>query len=231
MPFPIIPADPFPDVPSFPGVPLLARSAIILDREIVSLIPQPAQDPLPQPPKTAPVWGVFTTDGTKQVITPDSVYDFDYRGEYRISDYPTQQGGFATYNKVYQPFETYVRLTKGKTTADRQQFLKDCEAVLASLDLYTIITPERSYLGCNCTRMEVSRKGVQGAFFVEVDLYFRQVLQVTPQYSTTAAATQNAQVPAAQPVTNLGAVQPAAIPSDVNNMLGDTVFATVGPRT
>lgn len=221
MPFPIIPAPPFPDVPSFPGVPLLARSAIILTREVLSLIPQPAVDPLPQPPKVAPVWGVFTADGTKQVINPDSVYDFDWRGEYRVSDYPTQQGSFATYNKVYQPFETYVRLTKGKTTSERQQFLKDCETVLAALDLYTIITPERSYIGCNCTRMEVSRKGVQGAFFVEVDLYFRQVLQVAPQYATTAAATQNAQVPAAQPVTNLGAVQPASTSLSFDKILDD----------
>jgi hypothetical protein len=39
-------------------------------------------------------------DATIKVIDADSVLDFGYRNEYEVSDYPTQDGGFAAYNKV-----------------------------------------------------------------------------------------------------------------------------------
>lgn len=206
---PILPVSLFPDVPNFPGVPQLARlpfvppgvgqvlnasstsllasSTSILasftgGSQLAALLGDTFDDALP-------TWGVFDSDGA-QVIEPDSIVDFDYRKEYRISDFPIEQGNFASYNKVLVPFDAAVRMRQGGSLADRTQFLLDCETVVDSFDLYDILTPEKRYTTVNCVRMEVSRKGSEGAFVVEVDLFFRLIQQTSAQYSTSTPSAQ-----------------------------------------
>lgn len=207
----------FPTVPMLPGVPQLARPIGALAASLPTLIRTLFAPAMPgvlfHATKSAPVWGIFDSTGA-QVIKPDSIMDFSYRAEHRVSDFPIQQGQFASYNKVKVPYEAGVRMVKGSSLADRTQFENDCETVNDSLALYTIITPEKTYVGVNSIRLEFLRKEVRGAFFVEAEMYLRQIQQVTPQYSSTtaaAASTANAFNPAAVPQQNLGLVQPAAI--------------------
>jgi hypothetical protein len=83
---------------------------------------------------------------------------------------------------------------------------------VASLDTFTIITPERTYLNMNPFRHEVNRVERKGAFFIETEMYFRQINSTDAQYSTSNAAaanTQNASQPSAIPPASLGNVQPA----------------------
>jgi hypothetical protein len=198
----------FPNVPNLPGVPQLARSLLGL-----AYLPAPTlgtQAPIQtlfQATLAAPVWGVFDASGN-QAIAQDSMRSFDYREEWAIADFPIQAGGFASYDKVTRPFDNSVILVKGGSAADRTTFLGQCEAVSASLDLYSIFTPEKQYLGVNCTRFEFSRRETKGAFFLEVELYFRAIAQVSATYSNTAASTQSASAPGALPVLNGGAVLP-----------------------
>jgi hypothetical protein len=212
----IIPKLPFPDVPNLPGVPLLARAALSAIIDVTSIIniarvfaTQAPVDVLFQATKARPVWGVFNADGTR-AIAADNVMAFDYRAEWSVSNFPVQSGQFASYNKVVHPFDTSVILTKGGSEADRTAFLLACQNVAASLNLYTILTPEQQYQNCNVTRMEMSRKDVKGAFFVVVELFFTQIVQVDAQYSsngTQGTSTANASTPAAVPPVNNGNVQ------------------------
>lgn len=212
----IIPKLPFPLVPDLPGVPLLARTAnqaIINATTVINIArafrTQAPADVLFHAAKAAPVWGVFDANGNR-VIDADNVMSFDYRGEYSVSNFPVQNEAFASYNKVRHPFDTAIRMTKGKTQAERTTFLNQCQAVADSLDLFTILTPEKPYLGCNVTRMEMYRKEVKGAFFVEVELVFTQIQQVDAQYNINgvqATSTANARMPPAVPPINQGNVQ------------------------
>ncbi len=212
----IIPKSPFPDVPNLPGVPLLARAALSVIIDVTSVINiarvfavQAPVDVLFQATKAAPVWGVFNQQG-QRVIDADNVMAFDYRNEWSISDFPVQSGAFASYNKVQHPFDTSVILTKGGSQADRTAFLLQCETVARGLDLFNILTPEKQYLNVNGVRMEMSRKDVKGAFFVIVELFFRQIVQVDAQYSasgTQGTSTANASVAPALPTINQGNVQ------------------------
>jgi hypothetical protein len=228
MPSVFIPVPQFPSVPPLPGVPQLVRALGALSAPLppntASLVQAPTLPPtLATAAKTAPVWGIFDSAGN-QVVAPDSIMDFNYRSEFRVSDYPVQAGQFANYNKVTVPYEIPIRMVVGSTLDDRTQFISDCETVVASLDLYTVITPERTYVGLNPTRFEMSRRETSGAFFIEAEMYFRQIQQVTPQYSSTvsaAANTSNAQNPGAQPVTSLGLVQPQAVPSGLSQTITD----------
>ncbi len=203
----------FPNVPKLPGVPQLLRSA--------------ANSALPAPVALAGValgrlalaftssiqWGIFDpgTDGgePRMVIQPDSIMDFGLRNDYNVSTFPIQQGQFASYNKVATPVELVLRVTKGGTKADREQFLRDVESTSFGLRLLNILTPERTYSGYNLTRYEITRRGVEGAFFfAEVDLFFLEIRQVIASYTTQSAATANSGVDAALPPSNQGQLQP-----------------------
>jgi hypothetical protein len=227
MPSPFINVPQFPGVPNLPGVPQLARplgSLVAALPSIISSLKAPAMPiTLTFAAKAAPVWGVFDADGN-QVLAPESIMSFNYRADYRVSDYPVQAGQFANYNKVTVPGEIPIRMVMGLTLDDRTQFESDCKFVAASLALYTIITPESTYVGFNATRLEIARRETHGAFYLDVDMFFRQINQVTPQYSSTvsaAANTANAQNPGSQPVTSLGLVQPQPVPSALSQIITD----------
>jgi hypothetical protein len=200
----------FPNVPNLPGVPQLARAALGL----LTYLPAPTlgtQAPLQalfHATLAAPVWGVYDSEGN-QAIEHDSMRSFDYRAEWAVADFPVQDGGFGSYDKVTRSFDASVTLVKGGSASDRTNFLNDCQTVAGSLNQYQIFTPEKRYLAVNCTRMELSRRETNRAFFLEVELFFREIREVTAQYSSTAAATQNASVPSAEPPANQGPKQPA----------------------
>jgi hypothetical protein len=234
MTLPIIVVPLYPNVPNLPGVPQLLRNPLFPASPAPTLGTPAAQDSLWQASQMQAAWGIYDSTGTTLVVTPDSVLDFDNRNEWRVSNFPIQAGGFASYNKVTVPFEVSVRMSKGGSVSDRTAFLNQIKAIASDTNLYTILTPEQTYQNCNITRYEVSRRGASGAFFLtEVDVFFVQIIQVTAQYSNASQLTQNAQNPASvsylsqgavQPGTfNLGGQQPFILGTDPN-----TVFSTLG---
>jgi hypothetical protein len=234
----------FPNVPMLPGVPQLLRSALFPPSPFPTLGAGPQSNALGASANHAPAWGILDSD-LNPVLTPDSILDFDQRAEYSVSNFPVQAGGFASYNKVTLPQELVLRMSKAGTgVGDRAQFLATLHTLSRSFDLYTIITPERSYANVNITRYEVSRRREAGAYFLtEVDVFFIEIRQVTAQYSTTstAANTQNAQQAVSKPATNSGMVQPKAPWPAIPNQFGpkpfvlgtdpNAVFSTLGPST
>lgn len=231
---------PFPSVPNVAGVPQLPRLP-----GVTSLPPilgaAAAVGALWRALSAPPTWGVFKqtpptqpdADGIETVvvtaqlvpaITVDSIMDFDYRNEYDISDFFIQDGAFASYNKVANPFENSVRLIRTGTVADRSEFLDQIDTVLASLDLYQIITPERTYSNVNAYRVGVVRKGASGAYqLTEVDLYFREIRSVTAQYSTTSPVIPNPTMPSDMDPQNTGVVNAATPvnPPDISSLVGE----------
>lgn len=203
----LIPKPPFPNVPKLPGVPQLARSGLF----------PPGPPPILNVPisiarlfqilNAKPTWGVFDNAGN-QVVFPDSVLDFGFRQESTVANFPVQDGRFASYDKVATPFEASVRMMKAGSLQERTQFLDSVARVQASLDRFTILTPEKSYINANVSRYELTRRGAQGAYMIsEIDLFFVEVKEVAAVYENTAYNTQNSQTASARPPNNLGAVQ------------------------
>jgi hypothetical protein len=230
MPSVFIPTPQFPNIPILPGVPQLARPigalGAVLPAIIAKFQTQAAPQVLFQATKAAPVWGIFDLTGSR-VIAPDSIMAFGLRSEYRVSDYPVQDGQFASYDKVTVPREIMLRMVKGSTLQDRVNFEDACEFVAASLDAYTIITPERTYTGMNPLRHEVNRVERKGAFFIECEMFFRLIQVTDAQYSTPAAAaanTANASQPASIPPASVGVVQPTVPSTQVQNVVNSVLF-------
>lgn len=229
----VIPKPAFPNVPQLPGVPQLPRSpqfpaaptpvlalGLALGRLWQAIFSQPqwaiykSNPPQAQDTSDAGLGTVTIESDRTAVVKPDSFGEFTFRNEWSVVDVPLQDGEFASYNKVNQPYEIMVRMYKGGTKEARQAFIDSIIAIAGDLQLYDIVTPEKVYLNVNVTRWEQSRRGARGAYFLsEVDLYFREIRTVTAAYTTTAVTTSNAQNPSAEPVTNVGVVQ--AQPTDV----------------
>lgn len=171
----------------------------------------------------APQWGIFDQFGNP-VLVANSVAAVDYRREYRISDYPVEQGGFASYDKVQMPFDARVTfvvtgslslissiLSGGaigslitgtdSAQANRAAFLAAMETAAASLNLYSLITPEITYQSANIVHCDYRREARNGTTMIRVDVWLVEV-RVAP-----AAQMSNTQAPSGASPVNGGTVQ------------------------
>jgi len=141
------------------------------------------------------------------VLTPDSVLSLEWHGEERISDYPVQNGQFVSYNKVKVPFDlrmvmtcqglNYVQdalqsVTQSLNQAlsniglafgqpmSRDAFLRQLDEMLASTDLYDVVTPDKVYQNVNLVAYNHAKKNDEGGTLIIAELMFREVREVLP---------------------------------------------------
>lgn len=232
---------PFPNVPQAPGVPQVARSSLFPNTTPPALGTALALGRLALALTRDSGWGIYVDNTVndaalrrendqrraeglpsrllirgepKPVLVPDSFIDFGFRQEWSVMNAPTEAGGFANYNKVNNPAETSIRVTKGGSLRERTEFLQKLDEIARSLQLYKIVTPERTVPVCNISRYEVTRKGANGAYFLnEVDIFFTEIRVVTSEYTNTTFNTAAAQDAEAEPIKNYGTKQTAEGPT------------------
>jgi hypothetical protein len=195
-----MPGSPFPDVPITPGVPPVERGPLNSDSPTEPRLTRDS-DNISQ--LASAQWGIFTAGG-EQIVQPDNISGFGYSAEYRIADFPIEQGGFETYDKVALPFTTRVVMAKGGSLSERQSFHQAIEAIRGDRELYNVITPEAVYANVNVTRVELDRSQERGAGMLVVEVYLQEIRQnATAQFSKTKEA-------AGTTPTNSGSVQASA---------------------
>lgn len=169
------------------------------------------------------------------LLTPDTCKSLEYKGEQRVADYPIEQGGFASYNKVALPFDLRLTLVCGGgdllqqlasgalSAADnlinsllntsfsqpmtRSAFILACEQLLASLTLVDIVTPDRTYESLNCVHFGYSKTKDSGAGMVIADLWFREIRQsITANYTSDGNPTVTSNSPDAADSLSPGSV-------------------------
>src|ERR1039458_9113877 len=118
----------FPDVPFALGVPTLLRAI----GDIPSVINLLTSDTVSFGSSSASQWGIFLNGAA--VIQAESVVDFTYKQEWVIADYPVEQGGFVSYDKVQRPFDVRVRYSAGGDTANREALLASVAAIAGDLN-------------------------------------------------------------------------------------------------
>lgn len=190
-------------VPNLPGVPVLASyAASVVDDLLTSEGPDVYDSVSPAQ------WGIFL--GGAPVIVADTVMTFDYKREFAIADYPIEQGAFATYDKVQIPFDVRFRFTSGGSEANRAALINSAEAVAEdSTNLYTAVTPEKTYPSVTVSHVGYSRNHAVG--IVSVDLW---CLNVNVQSATTTF--QNTQSPSGASQVPDGTVQATSAPTFAN---------------
>jgi hypothetical protein len=192
-----------PDIPNVPGVPSLtdfAPNALsILTTDLISFALGGLE-----------IWGVYLL-GIPVLPNMKSFVTFEYRKDWNIPDYPFESGAFQSYNKVQLPFEARVRITAKSSLSDRQLLLAEIETVAASTALYTIVTPERTFLNCSVSHFDVVKRSNSNAGLLIVDLWFIEIRSNTlANLLNSFLDTLNPTNAAAQ---GLGNIQPVAVAS------------------
>ena len=162
----------YPNVPVTLGVPAVRRDA---SNPGTSSVSQLSSDGSAITQMASTQWGIYR--GTSLALKPDNIVAVSYDAEYRIADYPIEEGGFESYDNVALPFEATVRLTKGGRRADREAFIKAAEAMRSDTELYSIVTPEVTYRNVNVSRITIDRSQENGAGMITVDMHLREIRQ------------------------------------------------------
>lgn len=187
MPLPTIPKG-LPDVPDVPGVPPLDR----LGNKVALLEPANIfQSSIQKVPylrgvlqaAQAEVWGIFTKGG-EQVIVPDVFNDLSHSAQTKVARFYVEEGTFANYNKVEEAEETTVVLIKTGTYEQLTEYLEEVRAIKSSIELYDIVTPERSITDVNLESFDYTRTRSGGTNMITFNLHFVEIREVAIAYST-----------------------------------------------
>ena len=144
-------------------------------------------------------WYILNSDGSV-ALKPDTVQNFDFRVDSRISDFPVQGGAFASYNKVQMPFEIRMTLVcsginllqqavpsidfgPGAGLMSKQSFLSTLDTLRTTTALVSVVTPDATYNSCTLDRFDYARTAQHGATTLYVDAVFREIRQVGPSNS------------------------------------------------
>lgn len=120
----------------------------------------------------SPMWGIFSATTGQPILQADSTGSVEYARDYQISDYPQEQGAFASYNKVQVPFQAKVSFLINQ---DRATFLNSVESAVASLAFVTVYTPEVFYPNANLTHYSYRRESRSGVTLIRVDVWCEEV--------------------------------------------------------
>lgn len=198
-------------VPNVPGVPTVAFSPVI--GAAASLLT--GDDLGTYISLFSPQWGVFDSDGNA-VVVADIVSDLSHKEEYVICNYPVEDGGFASFNKVQTPYQARVRFAAGGSEAARSALLASIDDVIADLNLYDVVTPEQTYQNANFIRREYRRVAQEGVSLLIVDVVLEEVRVVDDGSSMSST-----QQPSGADPTNGGTVQPTT-PTATQTSLANT---------
>lgn len=165
-------------------------------------------DPSVQNVSAPPVWGLFPHNADQMLandalipwITGDTatvhparnanVAEFSFKRDWIIADYPLEGGDFESYDKVRLPFEARLRITKGGTTDELNQFLIQLDNAATSMSLYDVVTADCQYPGVNITHYDYRQTAERGANLLVVDVWLQEIRQVSEgQFSSTGSST------------------------------------------
>ncbi len=223
-----MPLYPYPDIPPLPGVPPLPRSIDVppavglVFGEVASILLNALQSPAQ--------WGIIDQNGNvlgggeqslsliqsiqaQMTGTQGPILSFnalEYVKETRISDFPIEQGSFASFNKVELPGNSTVTLALAGSVSDRSSFLNAIDAACTSTNLFFVVTPETAYGPVSLERYNYSRRSERGATLLMVEISCKEIREVSAVYSTVVTPINQPQNPDAVPQSVTGLVQGTA---------------------
>lgn len=220
-----MPYIPFPNVPDVPGVPAIPRSGLFPPAISIGLgllqatlwrafqaddrwgIYDSEGNPLGNPDQFSGFFGsLLNTAGLGSTLSTGSV---EYSKETRVSDFPIETGSFASYNKVELAACPFVTLCLTANENDRRLFLDAIDNACKSTELYSVVTPEVTYINYSIERYRYSRQSSKGATLLIVEILLKEIRQVSALFTqSTNPEIDNPKDPSATPQIDNGKVQP-----------------------
>jgi hypothetical protein len=191
----------YPDVPFASGVPDVLRATQGgIQRAVFTAILLQADIAAVYRIFQGPEWALVDDTGFL-IVVPDTVVNVAFRREWRVADYPMERGAFESYNKVMVPYDARISMACGGQNMPRSVFLSAIDIASASLNLYTIITPDAVIPNMSIIHYDYIRAQTEGNGMVIVDIWMQEIREVVEtQFSNTKE-------PTSQGEKNLGVVQ------------------------
>ena len=168
----------------------------------------------PTPNAFKEIWGIYN-DALKPVFDVDSCLDLDFKDEAKVSMFPVENGSFANYNKVREPFSITLRLSVGGNSQRIQTFLNALLTAKGATTLYNVFTPEIYQPNMTISGYRYKRSQEHGKNQIIADISMVEIRQVAPSYASTAITAGKAKKVAATSPTNTGKTQPGMYEDNV----------------
>jgi hypothetical protein len=116
-----------------------------------------------------------------------AVADVSFAKEWTVATFPIEQGGFASYDKVENPYESKVTICVGGSMTQRQQALAQVQSLASALTLVNVVTPEVVYPNANIVHYDYDRSAMKGAGLLGIDIWLEEIrITATETFSSTA---------------------------------------------
>lgn len=127
-------------------------------------------------------WGIFSDVGIP-IVLADNVVSLTHKNTSRISQAPVEKGTFTSYNKVSDPAQITIQMTKSTGGATgRGLFLAQLEALQYSTMKFYVITPEYVYKNYSIRDIDQSRSAQDGATLLKINIHLEEVREVSAEY-------------------------------------------------
>ncbi|PHM67893.1 phage baseplate protein [Xenorhabdus sp. KJ12.1] len=127
-------------------------------------------------------WGIFNQYGIPLLLA-DSVISLQYQNQYRVVSAPIENGSFASYNKVGEPYKVTVQLSKSSGgTLERGAFLSQLEILAKSTLKFHVVTPEFVYINAAIVGYDLAREAKDGTTLIKVNVHLEEVREVKIKY-------------------------------------------------
>lgn len=130
-------------------------------------------------------WAICKADDLSDAITFSVFMNMDVTSKKKITQSPTEEGGFVSYNKTSSPAVIGLQVAIQGTHDEIMEALTGLELLAEGTDLITLITPDNVYDGYNVVKFQYSRKVEDGLDIVYCDIGLEEVRQVESQYTNT----------------------------------------------
>lgn len=172
-----------------------------------------------------PIWGIYQAGSSAILaVQKDSVLEMSVMEESNVPDYRVQTGGFATYNKIAQPFEIPIRITKGGNPAERNMLITFLKTSVKQATVYDILMPECVWHNVTLTRYQIERtREKTGDDLIIADCWFKEIREAPSEYYNPQqgkADTTNTDDPDAVPaeMEKRTETTPASTNENINNV-------------
>ena len=135
-------------------------------------------------------WTLIDSKG-ETALTFTAFIDLDSRTESQVSEYPIEEGGFASYNKTESPRELRVTLGIQGDNTDLEQSLIRLEEYRKKALLLIVSTPSRLYKSMTLESYSYKRTQDENAGKLIVELVLKEIREVKTRVMTTITKPKN----------------------------------------
>ena len=132
-------------------------------------------------------WNILTSNGAK-VLDFDAFHKASISSESKVIQAPVEGGSFVMYNKTSTPLEVNCVLIKAGLPPYLQAYVDQLLSLVDSVELVSIVTPDKEYRNMNLTKVSFDRSAENGVDFISAECNFIEVREVALEYTSARLA-------------------------------------------